>query len=121
MTVGTQQQGQRAERVVASYLQRRGLRVEGMNVRVGKFELDIVAQDGAVIAVVEVRTRGPNSWTSGFGSIDWRKRQRIRKAGRTLWRQLYRKNHAIERLRFDAASVVFHASGARVEYAKAAF
>ena len=75
-----------------------------------------------LIVVVEVRTRGPGAWTTGFGSIDVAKRRRIRRAGERLWQRRYKNDASVERMRFDAASVNFEATGrAVVEYAEAAF
>lgn len=80
-----------------------------------------MARLGDVIAVVEVRSRSSSSWTSGFGSLDGRKRYRIRLAGLRLWQRRYRHDASVKRLRFDAASVVFGPSGPEIEYVEAAF
>lgn len=80
-----------------------------------------MARHGATVIVVEVRTRGSGAWTSGFGSIDHAKRQRIRRAGERLWQRRYRHDESAARLRFDAASVRFEDERAVVDYAPAAF
>lgn len=74
-----------------------------------------------LIVVVEVRSRGSAAWTSGFGSIDGKKRYRIRLAGQRLWQRRYRNDMSVKRLRFDAASVVFGRDGPVIEYVEAAF
>ena len=81
------------------------------NLRLGKLELDVVARQGPLIVVVEVRTRGAGAWTTAFGSIDSAKRRRIRRAGERLWQRRYKNDASVERLRFDAASVSFDAEG----------
>lgn len=73
------------------------------------------------MVVVEVRTRSAGAWTTGFGSIDGRKRYRIKLAGRRLWSRRYRHDASVRRLRFDAASVRFGPGGPLVEYVEAAF
>ena len=85
--------------------------------------MDIVARSGPVIAVVEVRARGPAAWQSGFASIDAKKRQSIRRAGERLWQRRYRNDSTVERLRFDVASVTVDDQGAvlEIEYRAAAF
>jgi putative endonuclease len=113
--------GSRAERAVVDHLVRQGCDIVATNLRVGKLELDVVAREGPVIIVVEVRTRGAGAWTSGFGSIDGKKRMRIRRAGERLWQRRYKNDASAERLRFDAASVTFEGDRALVEYVKAAF
>ena len=113
--------GAAAERAVAGWLSCRGYRIVATNLRVGRLEIDVVARRGSVVAVVEVRTRGPRSWTTGFGSIGADKRQRIRRAGERLWQRRYRCDPTVTHLRFDAASVTFEGGVACVEYAVAAF
>jgi Holliday junction resolvase-like predicted endonuclease len=84
-------------------------------------EVDVVARRDSMIVVVEVRSRSASSWTSGFGSLDGRKRYRIRLAGLRLWQRRYRHDASVKHLRFDAASVVFGPNGAEIEYVEAAF
>jgi putative endonuclease len=116
------QLGAEAESAVAEYLAMRGIAIVARNLRVGRLELDIVARDGPVVLVVEVRARGPTSWTRALGSLDWQKRFRVRRAGERLWRMRYRHDASVERMRFDAASVRFATDGhAVINYVKAAF
>ena len=91
------------------------------NLRLQYLELDVVARLGDLVVVVEVRERAPSSWTSGFGSIDGRKRYRVRLAGQRLWQRRYRNDASVNRLRFDAASVQFGPEGPQIEYVEAAF
>lgn len=112
----------KAEAAVVRFVCEQGYRVLATNLRLGHLELDVVAREGPVVVVIEVRTRGPSAWTSGFGSIDSNKRLRIRRAGERLWQRRYKRDPSVERLRFDAASVCFDAEGvAHVEYVRAAF
>jgi putative endonuclease len=113
--------GARAEEAVAEYLSARGVAIVARNLRVGRLELDLVAREGPVVLVVEVRTRGPTSWTRALGSLDREKRRRVRRAGERLWRARYRHDSSVERLRYDAASVRFEEGHAVVVYVKAAF
>jgi putative endonuclease len=113
--------GARAEEVVADHLKARGLEVIGRNVRVGRLEIDLIARDGPVIIIVEVRNRGASSYQRALDSIDARKRARIRAAGERLWQTRFAADPALERMRFDVASVTFLPGGAEVEYIKAAF
>lgn len=117
-----QRLGRAAERAVAHWLRARGFQIVAANLRVGRYELDLVARSGALVVVVEVRTRGRTAWTRPFGSLDWAKRRRIRLAGDWLWQRRYRDDPSVSRMRFDAASVVFDAQNqARIEYSPAAF
>lgn len=79
-------------------------------------------RDGAVIVVVEVRTRGAASFQRALDSVDGRKRARVRAAGERLWRERFARDASVDRMRFDIAAVEFQADGtAVVEHVKAAF
>jgi putative endonuclease len=114
--------GTRAELVVARYLLGLDFDIVALNLRVGPDEIDVVARQHDLVAVVEVRSRGPRSWTTGFGSIQEPKRRHIRRAARRLWRVRYAHDPSVSRLRIDAATVTFTSNGhAQVTYCPAAF
>lgn len=113
--------GAAAENAVADFLVQQDYSIIGRNLRLGRFEVDLVAIKGEVVAIVEVRYRGQGAWCSGFGSIDSRKRARIRSAGERLWAQRFKNDRSVSRLRFDAAVVEFTPDGPVVRYAEAAF
>jgi putative endonuclease len=113
--------GQRAEDAVAGYLEQAGFSIVARNLRLGRLELDIVARRAELVVVVEVRTRGVGAWTTGLGSLSRAKRLRIRRAGQRLWRDRYKGDPSIERMRFDAASVRFDGARADIDYVVAAF
>jgi len=106
---------------VSHFLQARGFEIVARNLRLGALELDIVARQGDLIAVVEVRTRSTSSWTTAHGSILPRKRARLRRAAQRLWRTRYRYDPSVTRLRIDAAAVSFEPGGVVVDYCAAAF
>lgn len=114
--------GKAAEQAVARWLVERGFQIVALNLRIGQYELDVVARLRELVVVVEVRTRGSGAWTRPFGSVGRAKRERVRRAGERLWQRRYRHDSSVERMRFDAAAVHFDAHGrAHVEYARAAF
>lgn len=86
-------------------LRRAGLAIVDRNVRVGSLELDIVAREGPVVVVVEVRSRGRNAWTRALGSVDRRKRDRIVRAAGVLWASRWSHWRGVERVRFDVVTV----------------
>jgi putative endonuclease len=98
--------GRRGERVAASYLRKRGIRILAQNVRGGGGEIDLVATDGATLIFVEVksRTRRADDEVTGLERIDSRKRQALRRAS-----SLYRKKAPadLESYRLDAITVEF--------------
>ncbi len=113
--------GDAAEAIVAAWLPSAGLTVLERNVRLGYLEIDIVARDGPVLVLIEVRRRGRRSRTTGFSSISSEKRKRLRFAGERLWNRRYRYDASLERVRFDVASVTYEGSRPVIEYVKAAF
>jgi putative endonuclease len=114
--------GGAAERAVVAFLSAAGCEILGVNLRVGHLELDVVALLERTVLVVEVRSRGPSAWTSAFGSIDAKKRARVRTAGERLWDRRFRLDPRALHLRFDTASVTFDERGEpHIEYVPAAF
>jgi putative endonuclease len=112
--------GRRAELAVADYLVVRGFSILGRNVRLGPLELDIVARQDALVAVVEVRTRGRRSLQGPFESIGGTKRARLRRAVRRLWRDQLQAMKDVERVRIDVAAVTFEGGVTTVEYVEGA-
>lgn len=113
--------GMRAESLVREWLVEQGYAIVAHNLRIGELEIDIVARRGPLIVIVEVRTRGRTSLTSGLGSMNATKRRRIRMAGERLWQRRYRHDASVERMRFDVASVNLEAKPPSIEYVVAAF
>ena len=72
--------GQGAESRARSLLEQAGLRFVAANVRYKVGELDLVMNDGAALVFVEVRARRSAAFGGAAGSIDWRKRLRLRHA-----------------------------------------
>jgi putative endonuclease len=112
--------GRRAEDAVADYLVAAGFVILARNVRLGPLELDLVARKGSLVAVVEVRTRGPGALQGPFESVTAEKRERLRKATRRLWREKLAKMPGVERVRIDVAAVRFDGERTEVEYVEGA-
>jgi putative endonuclease len=114
--------GSAAERAVVAYLAERGYAIVATNLRVGRLELDIVATTGDTVVIVEVRTRGVTAWQTGLESLGATKVRRVRAAGERLWRERFSRDARVNRMRFDAAVVVFGREGDPVvEHVPAAF
>lgn len=92
------------------------------NVRVSRLEIDLIAREGEVVVVIEVRTRGEGAWERALDSVGHAKRTRIRRAGESLWRTRFKHDASLQRMRFDLVSVEFDAGrGLRIEHVRAAF
>ena len=57
MVTARKQLGDFGERVAAHRLESLGMKIVARNVRVGRIEVDLIAQDGDDVVFVEVRTR----------------------------------------------------------------
>lgn len=118
----SQDLGRQAEDAAAQWLQTQGWQVLARNVRVGHAEIDIVARCQDIIAVVEVRLRGPTSWAGPLDSVDARKRELLRQAARRLWSTTWSADASIRVVRFDVMAVRINARGqAEVERFEGAF
>lgn len=76
--------GRAAEAAAARHLERAGYRILTTNFRAKGGELDLVAMDGAALAIVEVRYRASDRFGGAAASITAGKRSRIIRAARVL-------------------------------------
>lgn len=104
---------------MANDLVRHGFSILGTNLRLGRFELDVVARERDTVVVIEVRHRGRGAWQTGMESVAPKKAKRVRAAGERLWRERFERDPNVNRMRFDVAVVTFDAAGApSIEYAR---
>jgi putative endonuclease len=95
--------GQAAENIAADFLRAKGLEILERNYLRRLGELDIVARDGEVLVIAEVRTRSSDRYGGAAASVDARKQQRIIRAASQLLQQ--RRDLARLRVRFDVITV----------------
>lgn len=107
--------GTHAEALAAAFLERRGLKVLARNYRCRMGEIDLVAQDGATMVFVEVRSRASSAFGGARASITSAKRQRLLKAARHYLSRL----GTLPRCRFDALLV--EGDPPRIEWLRDAF
>lgn len=100
--------GKRGEDVAAKHLKRAGYRILERNVKLGKFEIDIIAREGDTIAFVEVKTRRSNSFLEPEANVTPTKQQHIRRAA-TIY--ISRQNDPTMYYRYDIVSVVLPDEG----------
>ena len=74
--------GADAEEIAAAYLARMGLATITRNYRCRFGEIDIIAQDGATLVFVEVRSRSAPHYGGAAASITAAKRTRLVRAAR---------------------------------------
>jgi putative endonuclease len=111
--------GRAAEAAAALFLERQGCRILAANFRAKGGELDLVADDDGVLAIVEVRYRASDRYGGAAGSITHAKRARIVRAARVLLAT----NPPLAKLpaRFDVVEVSGPADKLRCDLIKGAF
>lgn len=115
-----QKVGQRAEEIAAEFLRAQGLQIVDRNYRRRLGELDIVARDGDVLVIAEVRTRATDRYGGAAASVDGRKQQRLVRAAAQLLQQ--RKDFSHLRVRFDVLAVSDGGAGSpKVQWLQHAF
>lgn len=101
------QKGAAAEELAAAALLEKGYRILDRNWRSRFGELDIVAEIGAILVIIEVRSR---SGTTSFGtpseSVNARKVMQVRN---TAQQYVHHKRYHERSIRFDVISVILGA------------
>jgi putative endonuclease len=120
MLTPRQESGRRAEDLAAQYLRAHGCEILERNYRRRLGELDLIARDGGVLVIAEVRTRAHDGFGSAAASVDRRKQRRITRAAQQLLQQ--RAELARFPVRFDVLVVSdLSAPQPRIEWIRHAF
>ena len=98
--------GRRGEDLAHRYLQAKGYRIIGRNLRLrgAHVELDLVARDADAIVFVEVKTRKTDEFGTPDESVDSEKRRHLIRAASTY---LHIAGASWQHARFDIVSVTF--------------
>jgi putative endonuclease len=89
-------EGRRAEWIVALLLMAKGYRILGMRLRTPQGEVDLAAERGGVLAIVEVKRR--RSIEEALLAVTPAQRARLRRAGQALMGRGGRNKPAVVRL-----------------------
>jgi putative endonuclease len=110
--------GALGEELARAHLEGLGFAIVGMNVRVGRLEIDVIARRPGLVVFCEVRTRESAAFVDPIDTISFAKQQRIRAAARAY---LARLGDYAGEVRFDAAQVVGRGRDAVLTYYESAF
>ena len=111
--------GRYGEDVAARYLAEHGYHVLARNWRCSAGEIDIVARDGAVLVICEVKTRSSVAFGLPSEAVTARKQAKLRELALHWLREHPAHGAAV---RFDVASVLRPPSGpARISLVRGAF
>lgn len=94
--------GTAGERAAARFLRRRGYAILERNIKLGRYEIDIVARKGDTTAFVEVKTRKEGALAPPEENVHKKKQRHIRTAAH---RYIDRDNDPKRYYRFDIAAV----------------
>ncbi len=100
--------GQRGETIACNYLKQHGYKIVQQNFRCTFGELDIIANDGNTLVIVEVKTRSSNNFGPPAAAVGFKKQSQICRAT-----QIYLADHdTTERdIRFDVVSILIGQNG----------
>jgi len=101
--------GRRGEELAEKFLKKLKYKIVERNFNTRFGELDIIAQQGAEIVFVEVRTRTSTDFMTPAESVDYLKQGRLRKTAEIWLSKNYPSD--IPPARFDVVSVTFDAKG----------
>lgn len=106
--------GRAGEELAVAHLMLHGCTIVARNRRTPFGEIDVIARDGDVTVIVEVKARRYLTCGDGTDAVDGRKRARLRRAAQYL---------GLEGtpVRFDVVSVTMRGGSAHIEWLRGAF
>jgi putative endonuclease len=109
--------GGEAESLAIEHLERTGYRIRDRNVNYRRGELDVVAEKGDLLVIVEVRMKSHDAMGDPSETVMYEKQRRV-----VLATMKYLQEERLERdIRFDVISVVGQGRNATVEHIENAF
>lgn len=112
-----QNTGAAGEQLACRWLEEQGYRILHRNWRHGRDELDIIAQDGDRIVVIEVKTLSSSKWSDPEVRVDRLKQRKLMRAA-----EAYAHDHAQDaELRFDVIGITLTSGGPEILHVKEAF
>ncbi len=109
MTLQKKELGAKGEEIAVRYLQRQGYRILERNYRIKLGEIDIIAEQGADLVFIEVKTRSDTLFGSPFDSVTVPKQRQLSKVALAYISKCGCHNRPA---RFDVVGVQFKAANA---------
>ena len=101
--------GEQGENHAARFLRAQGYKILDRNVQLGRYEIDIIAQEGDTTAFVEVKTRATDDGFAPEENVNPEKQRRIIQAADIYISQ---KNDPEMYYRFDIVAIILPKKGA---------
>ena len=110
--------GYEGEKLAIEYLKRRGWDILSHRFRMGRFEIDLIASRGHLIAFIEVKTRYSTAFGSPLEAITWTKRREIVRVA-SAWVDRFGVPDQV--YRFDVIGVTLKGERPQIEHVQDAF
>jgi putative endonuclease len=109
--------GKRGEDIACRYLKDKGYKIRERNWKLGRNEIDLIAQDGEFIVIVEVKTRTSNIVAEPETSVT-REKQRILVRAANAYIRYFRLSREV---RFDIVAILLDGEKEIVKHIPDAF
>lgn len=117
MSTERQELGKRGEEIACRYLKDKGYKIRERNWKLGRNEIDLIAQDGDYIVIVEVKTRTSNIVAEPETSVT-REKQRILVRAANAYIRYFR---IPKEVRFDIVAILLDGGNETVKHIPDAF
>ncbi len=104
MTFQRKKLGESGEKIAGKYLINKGYKIIGRNVRLRVGEIDIIAQDGDYIVLVEIKTKTRFDQGRPEEMVNWHKAKKLRLLSRAVIKDYPNKNLRIDVVAVDKTS-----------------
>ncbi len=118
VTKATNKFGELGERIAARWLEQTGWQIVARRFRSGRRDIDLVAQQGDLIAFVEVKARSGDEFGDPVEAVNHRKQRELTKSAQT-W--IDRHGTAGESYRFDVLGVLMKERRVFIRHVPGAF
>jgi putative endonuclease len=118
VTQATNKFGELGERIAARWLEHTGWQIVARRFRSGRRDIDLIAQQGDLIAFVEVKARSGDDFGDPVEAVNHRKQRELTKSAQT-W--IDRHGTAGETYRFDVIGILMKDRRAFVRHVPGAF
>ena len=111
------ERGKKGEELAVEYLKSLGYEIVALNWYTGHLEIDIIARDGTELVIVEVKSRGKDSYEQPVEAVSNKKIRFLVNAAEAYIQE----NNWDQNTRFDVISIIFYGGGYEIEHFKDAF
>jgi len=109
--------GKQGEELAVAYLRKKGYVILVTNFRAGRNEIDIIARDGNILVIVEVKSRRSTYFAEPEYSVTLQKQKSLIRAANVY---IFR-NNIQEETRFDIIAIVLNNNEVKVNHLQDAF